>query len=81
MKGHDGSDGSSMRDRIQRYCEWKNKIGENLSYKNPTGGGRDYVVGLFIDDGVPSRGHRKNIFNPIFKYVGIAVADHPTYTK
>ena len=29
MKGHDGSDGSSMKDRIQRYCEWKSKIGEN----------------------------------------------------
>ena len=36
---------------------------------------------LLVDDGVPSRGHRKNIFNSEFNYVGIAVAGHPQYGK
>ena len=37
--------------------------------------GRDHalktVLGLIIDDGVPSRGHRKNIFSTSTKYIGI----------
>ena len=29
ITGHDGSDGSSMTGRIERYCEWMGQIGEN----------------------------------------------------
>ena len=32
IAGHDGSDGSHMSDRIERYGEWMVTIGENISF-------------------------------------------------
>lgn len=32
-----------------------------------------------VDDGVSSRGHRNNIFNPKFNLAGIGIASHRTY--
>ena len=75
--GHTGSDGSSMGQRINRYGEWSRGAGENIDYGNNTG--KDIVVQLLIDDGVPGRGHRNNILNQNFKYVGNAIGNHSSF--
>ena len=75
--GHDGGDRSSPGDRITRYGSWSATWGENISYSRKSA--REVVVALIVDDGVRSRGHRKNIFNPKFNYAGAAFGPHARY--
>lgn len=75
--GHEGSDKSFSWDRVKRYGEWKTPISENISYEPGTA--RQIVIGFIIDDGVPSRGHRKNIFNAKYFVAGISAGKHPVY--
>jgi uncharacterized protein YkwD len=75
--GHKGSDGSLPEQRVGRYGEWQTAIGENIAYNS--GDAREAVVGMIIDDGVPSRGHRKNIFSSEFRVAGVAVGPPSSY--
>jgi uncharacterized protein YkwD len=74
--GHDGNDGSTPFDRIKRYGTYK-EAGENIAYKPNSG--REIVVGLLIDDGVPLRGHRENIMHKEYNHIGAAINSHKKY--
>jgi uncharacterized protein YkwD len=75
--GHAGNDRSRAGERISRYGSWSSMWGENISYSQKTA--RGVVLALIIDDGIRSRGHRKNIFNPKFNYAGAAFGPHARY--
>lgn len=77
--GH-GKGKGGMERRIMRHGKWAVAIGENVTYGPYLADrGRDVVAQLIVDDGVPDRGHRENIFNPQFRLVGVACGPHPTY--
>lgn len=77
LLGHDGSDGSHFAVRLDRYGTWSGEIGEAIGY-GPNNA-RDMITDLLIDDGVPDRGHRKNLLDPTWHYVGIACGPHARY--
>lgn len=37
------------------------------------------MLQLLIDDGVPGRGHRKNILAPGMRYIGTSIQPHARY--
>jgi uncharacterized protein YkwD len=75
--GHKGPDGSMPSDRIERHGTWKSFIGENIAYGQRTA--RDVVAAFIVDDGVPGRGHRKNLFNAAYHVMGVDCGPHSVY--
>ena len=73
-----GSEGPA--DRAQKYTRLLGKSGENITYGNYGGDdGEAVILALIVDDGVPDRGHRRNVFDPKFARVGIACGKHAKY--
>jgi len=75
--GHVGNDRSSMGQRMSRYGQWQGTAAENIDYGAENA--LDVLISLIVDDGVPSRGHRSNIFNPRLRVMGAACGPHTGY--
>ncbi len=74
---HVGADGSKLSDRLNRLGTWHGLIAENIGTLEVDA--RQVVLQLLIDDGVPSRGHRRNLFNPDLHQAGAGSAPHRDY--
>lgn len=77
LLSHDGTDGRSVSERVEQYCEWDHACGENIDLGSRTA--EDVIISLLVDDGVEGRGHRLNLFKQEFKIVGIASGSHREY--
>lgn len=79
LVGHDSSKGEGFSDRVSAVIE-NGKFSfssENLAYGYSNA--KDIVSQLIIDDGVPSRGHRKNMLKEQINYTGVGCGYHRQY--
>lgn len=74
---HESSDGTSVKERLKRYGKIVTCYGENLSFHCETA--IEVVLQLLVDDGVPNRGHRENLFNDDFRVCGIFSGEHKDF--
>lgn len=75
--GHAGTDGSTPFQRIHRQGVWSSRSAEVISYGYGTAAG--VVRQLIIDAGVPGRGHREIIFDPMLRTAGVGCGSHAVY--
>jgi uncharacterized protein YkwD len=76
LTGHIGSDGSKPNDRVDRYGKWLGAMGEAIVYRMDTP--RNIVIGLIIDDGNASRGHRNDLFSTNYTVAGLSISEQST---
>jgi uncharacterized protein YkwD len=77
LVGHDSKNGGHFPARIKRHLTRYRQVGENIDYGSSTA--REVVIQLLVDDGVPDRGHRRNILEPAFNAAGAACGPHQKY--
>jgi uncharacterized protein YkwD len=75
--GHRGLYGSWPTERVNRYGNWRDAMGENIFYGSGTA--REIVMLLIIDDGIPGRDHRRTTFDAAYGVIGVGCAPHISY--
>ena len=74
--GHTSSKGVDFKFRMGKLVERYAGVGENCAYGNEKP--LAILMDMLIDDGNKSRGHRKNILQPRFEHLGLAIEPHIT---
>jgi len=59
---------ANAKDRLKKHGSIISCYGENLSFHCVDA--KEVLMGLLVDDGSKTRGHRHNILNPDFNYMG-----------
>ena len=76
LYGHWSSDGTSQRNRLERYAPNKS-TGENISYGSYNKDiAKRVILQLLVDDGNSSRGQRTNLFSERWNAYGGFTGTH-----
>ena len=73
---YQSSDGTEPEDRITKYGNYIDSLGENIDFGPNDAIG--VIVSLTLDDGEEERPHRDNLFKNDYKKIGIACGPHQT---
>jgi len=76
--GHKGSDNTLIEQRVKQYGVWQGGIGENITYGDDSA--RERILTWLIDDGFPSRGHRRRLLSTDYHVAGISCGSHPEFS-
>ena len=72
---HKGSDQSTYKDRIERYCRWGGSIFEAMDFAvrdDPN----DIVISWLVDDGNAKRSTRSNLLSTAHKHFAASYGGH-----
>ena len=71
---YQSSDGTEPEDRISKYGNYSESLGENIDFGPNDAMG--VIISLTLDDGEDNRPHRENLFKEDYHKVGIACGAH-----
>lgn len=67
----------NVKNRFKKYAPSYSDSAENCDYGNDKA--LDIVMSLLIDEGIPDKGHRKNILDKDMEYLGVSIEEHKKY--
>ena len=73
---YQSSDGTEPEDRISKYGNYVESLGENIDFGPNDAMG--VIISLTLDDGEEETPHRENLFKQDYQKVGIACGPHKT---